>query len=72
MRSSTFVVIQKALQRELGDAEDNLRRAQCAFRNDPSMDANYGESGYSKQSIVNGYQERYSRATRAIDDFNNG
>ncbi len=50
-------VIKDALQRELGNAQDNLHRAQAAAKNcDPSQQ--WGQSGETLNDIISGYQQR--------------
>jgi len=57
--------IRYAIQSQIGNARDNLHRAQAAARRfDPTLQ--YGESGQTLQQIIDGYQAEVDRWERAL------
>lgn len=71
MKISTLKAIEKALERDLSDAQDNLIRSQRAFGGS-NRDEEWGQSGRSKGEIEEGYQSWYNQAKEALNDFNLG
>lgn len=67
MTESTKQAILRGLEADLANAQDNLYRAQCAFRGHDLTEL-YGESGNTKGSIVADYQEWETRAKTALDE----
>jgi hypothetical protein len=60
--------IEKLIRDEIGRAEDNLFRAECAARkHDPRKQ--WGESGQTLQQIIDGYQAQNDRYLRALAAF---
>jgi hypothetical protein len=58
--------IKKLIQADLGNAQDNLYRAQAAAREcDPSKE--WRQSGQTLQSIIDGYQAWADQAQAALD-----
>lgn len=57
-----------AVKAQLANAEDNLWRAESAFRGLPpsKMAEEYGESGQSRQSILDGYRAASARWKAAL------
>ncbi len=58
--------ILKLIDREIGGASDNIYRAKAGFRgrSPTEMQQNYGQSGESCQSILDGYlsqEEKYQK-----------
>ena len=63
--------IVKAVQAQLGNAQDNLHRARAAFRGLSPQELSeqpYGESGRTRAQIVAGYEEEEARWLKALDD----
>lgn len=66
--------ILKLIERKIVGAEDNLIRAKMQF-NPATQDLNreYGQSGRTCQSIINGYQDEYDEliaAKKWLNDLN--
>lgn len=68
MERTTIERIRRALRSDLGNAEDNLRRARAAFRN-TDLDGAHGESGKTRRQIVSEYESWKEQAQFTIDDF---
>lgn len=70
MREETL--IRKAILRELGDAQDNLYRAQASFRymTPDEMSKEHGQSGRTRADILRGYEEWEYDCKRALAYFN--
>lgn len=61
-------IIVAAVERELGDATDNLYRARAAFRgmNAVQMAAKYGYSDITRAELIAEYEERVANAEEAL------
>ena len=59
-----------ALRCQLGNAVDNHVRAKMAFRglSASEMQKEHGESGQTRQAVLDGYREEVERWERAIAD----
>lgn len=64
MASTPRETILKAIQRELGDAQDNLNRAEWAFKGQ-DLDKEYGQSGETRRYILAQYRERVAETEAA-------
>lgn len=71
MSPETIKAVIRALEQDLGNAEDNYYRASSAFKNctPAQMDAEYGQSGETRQAILDGYQQWRDRAKKALEEF---
>jgi hypothetical protein len=56
--------LDRLVDRDLSEAEDNLRRAERAFGGS-NLHEEYGQSGRTKQEILNGYRDWVASATAA-------
>lgn len=65
-------LIRKAIERELGDAQDNLYRAQASFRymTPDEMGKQHGQSGRTRADILMDYEDRVYDCKRALAYFN--
>ena len=70
MREETL--IRKAIERQLGDAQDNLYRAQAAFRymTPEEMSKQHGQSGRTRADILREYEEWEYDCKSALAYFN--
>jgi hypothetical protein len=57
--------VRKAVQHQLGNAEDNLYRATAAFRA-ADLTVQHGQSGQTRGQIIDGYQEEVDRWKAAL------
>lgn len=64
MASTSREIVLRALEREIGDAQDNLIRAEMSFRG-RNLDAEYGESGETRRHILDQYRERVTETEAA-------
>ena len=64
MASTPRDIVLRALERELGDAQDNLIRAEMSFRG-RNLDVEYGESGETRRYILAQYRERVAETEAA-------
>lgn len=60
---SSYLV--KLIENDLGAAQDNLYRAKIAARGRDTS-AEWGESGVTLQSLIDGYQRKVDLATSAL------
>ena len=70
MREETL--IRKAIERQLGDAQDNLYRARAAFGKATAdeMQQQYGQSGRTRADILREYEEWEYDCKCALAYFN--
>ena len=56
------------VKRELGNAKDNLYRAELSFKglSGEELDQPFGQSTESKREILMGYQKRHHELSRAL------
>ncbi len=68
MHEAEIQYIRNALGRARGD---DLERAECAFRGMTAeeLDEQYGQSGRTRQQILDEYRESAARHTRAVAAF---
>jgi len=52
--------VRKAVQDKLGEAQDDLHRAEAFFK-DRALDEQHGASGLTKQQILDGYRSNVKR-----------
>jgi tryptophan 2,3-dioxygenase len=71
MKAETCKKIKQALENDLGNAADNLYRARSAFNglSADAMEGQYGQSGETRQQILDGYQKWYDEAKSVLDDY---
>lgn len=70
MREETL--IRKAIEQQLGGAQDNLYRARAAFKHIPpdEMDKQHGQSGRTRADILREYEEWEYDCKCALAYFN--
>lgn len=70
MSPQTKNAIIKALKADLSNAGDNLYRATTAFKHDTmeDMGREYGQSGQTRQQILDGYQKWHKEAREALQE----
>lgn len=70
MTQTTKDAIIAALKADLGNAADNLCRASRAFSelSPDQMNSQYGQSGQTRQQILDGYQEWHRKAKAALEE----
>ena len=70
MREETL--IRKAIERQLGDAQDNLYRARAAFKHmtPDDMAQQHGHSGRTRADILRDYEEQEQAWLWALAYFN--
>lgn len=70
MREETL--IRKAIERQLGDAQDNLYRARAAFKHmtPDDMAKQHGQSGSTRAEILREYEEWEYDCKSALAYFN--
>ena len=62
--AETLRYLMELVSRDLGEAEDNLYRAELSFRGQ-NLNVLYGESGETKGSIIEGYRKWEAQAKEA-------
>ena len=70
MSPETKKAIINGLKADLDNAGDNLYRASAAFRGMPPtmLQEEYGQSGRTRQDIIDGYQRWYNAAKKALEE----
>lgn len=71
MKPEIKQIILKCIEKDLGDAGDNLNRAKRSFKNYPPerMAAKYGLSNDTRQEILDGYQKWHDETTIALSEM---
>jgi hypothetical protein len=64
--------IKQAILSQLGNAEDNLHRANAAFRGlgTKELAEQHGDSDQSRKQVLEGYQQEVDRWKRALEALN--
>ena len=67
-------LVQQVLEDAVGNAEDNLVRAQIMFQSytPKQMQQKYGESGQTCQQILDGYRTRYNELEAELKAVRDG
>lgn len=70
METETRKFIKSCIEQKRGD---DLNRAKTAFANctPEQMNEKYGESGQTRQQIIDGYKEREAKCDNAITEVEN-
>jgi hypothetical protein len=68
MTKKSYNLILQAIKERRGD---NLERAKAAFRNctPDEMKRQYGQSGNTRQEVIDGYQRHVDEVNAALKDF---